>query len=121
VKFQELREMWQKIQRMQVKEFKALGLSTGDLEPGLKEDKEKVERKSRRAAKREQREAVYTAEKRGGSEEFFSKSERTEGKEYEHIELRDTYLKAERETQNVPEDQGDRRAQLQIDLQAVQV
>jgi hypothetical protein len=106
----ELRASWQKIQRLQVKEFRALALNTEDLEPGLKEDRERAKFRSRRSVKREQREAVYAAEQRSrSSTEFRPEREDLNQGEGEYADSRHTDLKVELRAQGDQDGQADRR------------
>jgi hypothetical protein len=87
-----------------------LALSMEDLEPGLKEDRERARLKSRRVAKREQSEAVYVAEQRSRSvPEFHPELGSSGEKENEDTEFQGVQGRVESAAQGGPDTQADRR------------
>jgi alpha-glucosidase (family GH31 glycosyl hydrolase) len=92
-----LREKWSRIHRVRDNEFKKRGIS---LET----------KKSRRAAKREQREAVYSAEQRARSTKKFQRErESADQGEGEYADYRGTYQEVELRAQGEANGQADRR------------
>jgi hypothetical protein len=93
----ELRERWLRIHRIRDNEFKG---------PGIRQ----VPKKSRRAEKKEKREAVYAFELSiRASEEFHLKGEGLYEAEDGNAGYEETQVEDEQEEQGVPEEQNDRR------------
>jgi hypothetical protein len=94
--FEGLRERRLRLHRVRTNEFKKFGISQDH-------------KKSRRAAKKEQREAVYAAVQRSRPSEEFQPERGVDQGEREYADYREMNLKVELRAQGDPDGQADRR------------